>query len=392
MSVFAGSDEDLRNLAGLLNSRLLRRGLNVLAPTLNYQIGDVSRLPAVTGDGDAERVSELVRLVREEWLDEETAHAFGQNPLLNSESPALSSSATDARGRSNARNMQIAKLEEESEAYWAQQIEDQSGLTAPRKPALEAIAAPKDGASDADLVKDFLSVAVGCMLGRYSLDKPGLILADQGGSLEEYLEKIPNPSFVPDIDGVIPIIDGDWFEDDIVAKFRQFLRVSFGEEHFEENLKFISSTLGVRDLGDYFAKSFYKDHVQRYKKRPIYWLFSSPKGSFSALVYLHRYNSATVSTVLNEYLREFIEKLKASLEHQERLVAGIGSAKEISVSQREADRLRKMLIELTEYERNLYELALKKIDLDLDDGVLVNYRKFGSALRDIGLKKSDPSE
>ena len=163
------------------------------------------------------------------------------------------------------------------------------------------------------------------MFGRYSLDEPGLILADQGATLQDYLAKVPTPTFMPDADNVIPIVDGDWFEDDIVARFRQFLRVAFGEQHFEENLRFVTESLGVKDLRDYFVKSFYKDHVQRYKKRPIYWLFSSPKGSFNALIYMHRYTPSTVSTVLNEYLREFKAKLEASLQQQERLAAGGGT-------------------------------------------------------------------
>ena len=144
--------------------------------------------------------------------------------------------------------------------------------------------------------------------------------------MQDYLAKVPNPSFMPDTDNVIPIVDGDWFEDDIVARFRQFLRVAFGEQHFEENLRFVTESLGVKDLRDYFVKSFYKDHVQRYKKRPIYWLFSSPKGSFNALIYMHRYTPSTVSTVLNEYLREFKAKLEASRQHHERLAAGRYSA------------------------------------------------------------------
>ena len=129
-----------------------------------------------------------------------------------------------------------------------------------------------------DLMTDLVSYAVGCMFGRYSLDEPGLILADQGATVHDYLAKVPSPRFAPDKDNAIPVVEGDWFEDDIVAKFRQFLRAAFGERHFEENLRFVAESLGVKDLRDYFVKSFYKDHVQRYKKRPIYWLFSSPEG------------------------------------------------------------------------------------------------------------------
>lgn len=229
-------------------------------------------------------------------------------------------------------------------------------------------------------INDLVSYAVGCMFGRYSLDQPGLILADQGSTVEDYLAKVPEPTFMPDRDNVVPIVDGDWFEDDIVERFRLFLRTVFGDQHFEENLRFVTQSLGVKDLRDYFVKSFYKDHVQRYKKRPIYWLFSSPKGSFNALIYMHRYTPSTVSTVLNEYLREFQAKLRASLEHAERANNG-----------READRLRKILMELDEYEHDvLYPLASQSIAIDLDDGVRVNYPKFGAALKKIpGLEAKD---
>ena len=246
---------------------------------------------------------------------------------------------------------------------------------------------------------DLISYAVGCMFGRYSLDKPGLILADQGATVQDYLAKVPNPTFAPDKDNVIPIVDGDWFEDDIVARFRTFLRVVFGEEHFEENLRFVTESLGVKDIREYFIKTgirvasskFYEDHVQRYKKRPIYWLFSSPKGSFNALIYLHRYTPSTVSTVLNEYLREFTAKLSSSLQQQERLAAGGGTPRQQATAQKEADRLRKVLLELEEYEHDvLYPLASQQLAIDLDDGVKANYPKFGAALKKIpGLEGSD---
>ena len=171
----------------------------------------------------------------------------------------------------------------------------------------------------------------------------------------------------------------------------QFLRVAFGEQHFEENLRFVTESLGVKDLRDYFVKSFYKDHVQRYKKRPIYWLFSSPKGSFNALIYMHRYTPSTVSTVLNEYLREFRAKLEASRQHHERLAAGAGTPREKAAAQKEADRLRKVLLELDEYEHDvLYPLATQQVQIDLDDGVKANYPKLGAALKKIpGLEASD---
>lgn len=248
-------------------------------------------------------------------------------------------------------------------------------------------------------IVDLISYAVGCMFGRYSLDEPGLILGDQGASLNDYLAKVPHPTFMPDKDNVIPIVDGDWFEDDIDERFRLFLRTVFGEQHFEANLRFINETLGVKNLRHYFIKTvgrgatskFYDDHVQRYKKRPIYWLFSSPMGSFNALIYMHRYTPSTASTVLNEYLREFESKLEANLQHHERLATGDGTPREKATALKEAERLRKMLVELGEYEHDvLYPLATQQLAIDLDDGVKVNYPKFYPALRKIsGLEATD---
>ena len=252
------------------------------------------------------------------------------------------------------------------------------------------------------VISDLVSYSVGCMFGRYSLDKPGLILADQGATVQDFLAKVPNPTFMPDADNVLPIVDGDWFEEDIVTRFRQFLRVAFGEEYFEPNLRFIEESLSVKSLRDYFItragrsnsigrSKFYDDHLKRYKKRPIYWLFSSPKGSFNALIYMHRYTPSTVSTVLNEYLREFESKLEANLQHQERLAAGDGTTREKAASSKEAERLRTVLLELTEYEHNvLYPLASKQLAIDLDDGVKTNYPKFYPAVRKIqGLETTD---
>ena len=215
------------------------------------------------------------------------------------------------------------------------------------------------------------------MFGRYSLNVAGLILADQGAAVQDYLAKVPMPTFMPDIDNVIPIVDGDWFEDDIVARFREFLRAAFGEQHFEENLRFVTESLGVKDLRDYFVKSFYADHWKRYKKRPIYWLFSSPKGSFNALIYMHRYTPSTASTVLNEYLREYKAKLESSLQHHERLAVGGGTPRQHAAAQKEADRLRKVLLELDGYEHRCAPRARTELPLHQgrDPGHLLGMRK-----------------
>lgn len=236
----------------------------------------------------------------------------------------------------------------------------------------------------ADTMKEFISYAVGCMFGRYALDKPGLILANQGETIEDYLKQIPKPTFSADDDNVIPMLDGDWFTDDITERFKKFLRITFGEEHYEENLNFLETAIG-KDIRKFFLKDFYNDHVKRYKKRPIYWMFSSPKGSFNALIYMHRYRSDTVSIVLNDYLREFHTKLTAKKSHLEQVnISATASKKEKTGALKEIEKLKKIINELEAYEHDiLYPLATKQIEIDLDDGVKVNYNKFGKALKKV---------
>jgi hypothetical protein len=236
----------------------------------------------------------------------------------------------------------------------------------------------------------FISYAVGCMFGRYSLDKTGLILANQGETLETYLESLQasnskfkileDLTFVPDDDNVIPVLDNEWFEDDIVNRFYAFLKATFGKPNFDKNLAFVEDAVG--DIRKYFLKTFYTDHVKHYKKRPIYWLFSSPSGAFNALIYMHRYTPDTLNTMLNGYLKEYQEKLKAQdtqLEH----VKNVGTDREKISAEKEQARISKVLIELQEYDRELFKIATERIAIDLDDGVLVNYNKFGNIIKQV---------
>ena len=237
-----------------------------------------------------------------------------------------------------------------------------------------------------EVFAQFVSYAVGCMFGRYSIDKDGLILANQGDTLKDYLAKVLKSKdqlkFVPDEDNVIPILDDEWFEDDIVARFHGFLKASFGEAQFQKNLAFVEECLG-KDIRKYFVKDFYKDHIKRYKKRHIYWMFSSPKGYFNVLIYMHRYTSDTLSTILNGYLREFIGKLELHRKQQEHIVVN-GSPSEQIKAQKEIDKIDDMLADCRKYESEiLYPLAGERISIDLDDGVLVNYNKFGTSIASV---------
>jgi len=236
-------------------------------------------------------------------------------------------------------------------------------------------------------MKDFISYAVGCMFGRYSLDKPGLILANQSETVANYVRRIGKHetqiTFMPDEDNVIPVLEDEYFSDDIAGRFLDFLKITFGEEHFEENLKFIEDAIG-KSIRAYFVKDFYADHVKRYKKRPIYWLFSSPKRGFNALIYMHRYRSDTLSRLLNEYVREYITKLEARKNQLKNITLRESvSVRDKKQADKELARVEKVLKEVREYERTLYSLATQRIEIDLDDGVKVNYCKFEEALAPI---------
>ena len=406
-SIF-GREADLKLLLGLLNSVVVGHLLHAMSPTLDYRITALSRIPLPRSprDVDVSAVDRLVGLARSDWDGQEISWGYASDPLVGARSPGVQLVDLWQRIREerDLRVEEARSLESENNCAFLAAYglldelnpevrDDQVALHENpvwQYPTAKTISDRRAFACH-DAARDLVSYAIGCMFGRYSLDEPGLILAGQGATLQEYLAKVPNPTFAPDKDNVIPIVDGDWFEDDIVARFRAFLRVAFGEQQFEENLRFVTESLGVKDIRDYFVRSFYKDHVQRYKKRPIYWLFSSPKGSFNALIYLHRYTPSTVSTVLNEYLREFTAKLSSSLQQQEGLAAGGGTPRQQATAQKEADRLRKVLLELEEYEHDvLYPLASRQLAIDLDDGVRANYPKFGAALKKIpGLEASD---
>jgi Eco57I restriction-modification methylase len=403
-SIFA-PELDLLRVAAVCNSTVARAMLAATSPTMNFEVGTLAQLPVVeVSEGALNLVRELIRLHRDDWNSQETSWSFEELDLIGRGGSRLGASIDEAldRGVGSARRAQeleIALNIEIAEAYGLE-LEVKSDVPLSRVTlGCNPVARFGEGLPSVDYhrlyaherVNDLISYAVGCIFGRYSLDRPGLVLGAQGDTLEEYLGRIPSPSFMPDKDNVIPIIDGDWFEDDIVDRFRQFLRAAFGDQYFEENLRFVTDALGVKDLRDYFVKSFYRDHVQRYKKRPIYWLFSSPKGSFNALIYMHRCTPSTVSTVLNEYLREFKAKLEASRQHHERLAAVAGTPRQQAAAQKDVDRLRMVLLELDEYEHDvLYPLATQQVHIDLDDGVKANYPKFGAALKKIpGLEASD---
>ncbi len=242
-----------------------------------------------------------------------------------------------------------------------------------------------------DEITSLISYAVGCMFGRYSLDVDGLVLADQGDTVEDYLQKMPDSasvSFMPDADNVIPITDAEYFEDDIVGRFVEFMRVAYGAETLEENLRFVADALGgkgtSRDvIRSYFLKEFFKDHCQTYKKRPIYWQFDSgKKNGFKALIYMHRYQPDLLARVRTDYVHQQQERYRAQVSYAEDALAAAEKGNRVKLEKR-ISKLNDQLREASEFEEKVHHLADQMIEIDLDDGVKVNYAKFQDVLAKI---------
>lgn len=413
LSFFSNDPGSLLGLISALNSRVGEYFAKVINSSMKFNAGDIGRIPINkhVANGAEITAKRAIAITKSVWDSYETSWDFIGLPLLNPDHHQLTLKATYQSLRTHWREMtlEMQRLEEENNRIFIDAYGLQDELT-PEVPLAEITLTCNphyryggDKSEEelealllADTMRELVSYAVGCMFGRYSLDKPGLILANQGETLADYLSHVPEPSFLPDDDNVIPLLDGDWFADDITLRVRQFLRVAFGEAHYEDNLAFIEQALNVKGkrnygLRDYLLGEFYADHVKRYKKRPIYWLFSSPKGSFNALIYMHRYRPDTVSVVLR-YLRDYREKLATEKERQVAISINPASSQgDKTRALKETDRLAKVLAELEDYERDvLYPLATRQVQIDLDDGVKVNYLKFEGALKKIpGLAAKD---
>ena len=242
-----------------------------------------------------------------------------------------------------------------------------------------------------DEIVSLISYAVGCMFGRYSLDVDGLVLADQGATVDDYLAKMPDPehvTYMPDADNVLPITDDEYFDDDIVRYFIDFVRTVYGEETLEQNLAFIAEALGGKGasrevIRTYFLKDFFKDHCQNYRKRPIYWLFDSgKKNGFKCLVYMHRYQPDLLARIRTDYVHEQQERYRAQIGYANDALASAERGERVRLDKR-VKKLNDQLKETITYEEKLHHLADQMIKIDLDDGVKVNYAKFQDVLAKI---------
>ena len=416
LAYFPTSPTSFSPILAFTNTKLCDALTTLLNPTHNFTSGDFARLPLPSRSQEAvhELTREAISIAKVDWDSREASESFLCSPLLTDYTAAPSKSAIDEiltetkwpRAVGSGRlieayhrygkfcETQLARLKraEDSihEAFidgyelsheFSSDVDLETLTILEDEIPTESRWARHLELNAAELMIQFISYGVGCIFGRYSLDQDGLILANAGDDLKTYLSQIPEPTLRPDESGILPITDDNDFSDDLPSQWRAFLRAAFGDEHYEENLRCLEDGLGKR-LRPYFLNGFSDDHVKRYKKRPIYWLITSPKGTLQALIYLHRYNRDTVNRFLNDYLRPYQRKLEAKRVSAEHVLTGGGSSQsEKTKAQKRIDEIRKALEELSTWERDVVRpLAEKRIELDLDDGVKVNYGKLGAIL------------
>lgn len=367
-----------KNMLGFLNSNVATYLLKILNPTVNTTVNDVLALPynkEWMNDNVIKLVQTNINIAKKDWDSFEISSGFKLHPFLESKAVNDVKSAFALFNAFTKEQFDTLKQnDEELNRIFIELYGLQEELT-PKVDEKDITIRKADKERD---IKSFISYAVGCMLGRYSLDQEGLVFA--GGEFDESKYK----TFKADANNIIPITDDEYFEDDIVSRFIEFVRVTFSEETLEENLDFITEALNKKAnetsrqcIRRYFLKDFFKDHVKLYQKRPIYWLFDSGKNDgFKALVYMHRYDVGTVAEVRTDYLHTLQRKYEAEIARRDVILESDASTKDKTRAKKEKEKLQKQLLECQQYDQVIAHIANQKITIDLDDGVKVNYAKF----------------
>lgn len=376
-------------LLSFFNSKIAYSIMKIIAPTLNLTAGGIADFPIVfpTTDSIKQQIDDIAQenidISKKEWDSREISWDFTSNELIKHKCDSKIETAYSTyceywREKFNT----LHTNEEELNRLFIDIYELQDELTP--EVELKDITILKQEADivegelvfNADeIMKQFISYGVGVMFGRYSLDSQGLVVANMG-------QEVPTgTTFEIDDDNIIPVLEDDYFKDDIASRFVQFVKTTFGEENLRENIRFIENALGTT-IRKYFVKGFYEDHIKRYKKRPIYWMVSSSKKGFNSLIYMHRYQSDIFARVRNSYLTEYIAKLEA---HKETLhlttTSDTASDKDKKDADKQIKNIETKLKELIEFDREkMMSFSQNSTDIDLDDGVKVNYCKFKEIL------------
>lgn len=373
------NETDLPYVLGLLNSCVSQEFIRILNPTITTQVGDMARIPVALKAKRRQEIEtmvlENVQMSRDEWNSFEQSWDFTQHPLVE-KNVSMKKAFDIWCKKSDERFEKVKSNEEKINTIFI----DIYGLADELSPLVDEKNVTMRKADVERDVKSFISYAVGCMFGRYSIDVDGLAYAGGEWDNSKY------GSFIPDADNCIPITDEEYFEDDIVGRFVDFVKVVYGKETLEENLDFIAKALGTKGntsreiIRNYFLKGFIKDHIKTYQKRPIYWLFDSGKqNGFKALVYMHRWNADTIGNIRVEYLHRTQRVYEKEMERMQEIIDNSRDNKEINVATKRKEKLQKQYKETKDYDAKVGHLALSRIDIDLDDGVKVNYEKVQTA-------------
>ena len=380
---FFAEHEVLLYLHGLANSVVAMKILKSIAPTLNFEVGHIASLPIIMNeffkDEIIKLVNECISISKQDWDAFETSWDFVKHPLIRGEG-LIRDAYNEWKKECDDRFLQLKNNENRLNEVFISIYGLEDELSAEVEDKYVTV----HKADKKREIKSLLSYAVGCIMGRYSLSKDGLIYADINGCINEEDYNL----LLPDSDGILLISDQKYFDDDIVEQIVQWISTVFGEKYLEENLKFIAETLGSNSvtakdcIREYFINDFYEDHINRYSvkgsgKRPIYWLFDSGKqNGFKCLIYMHRYNKDTLNLIRSEYLHKTEDAVENALKNAEYIIQTSASAVERAKATKDRDRYVKQLNEMRIYYQALSHLALQKIEIDLDDGVKHNYQLF----------------
>ena len=380
-------DTDFHLVLGLFASNIVNYFMGILNPSSTFQVGDIAKIPVpkfISFEKNSKIVDLLLDISKSDWDSYETSWGFTENPTIRTGQPNLEQAFSTWQQQNANAVAEMKRLEEENNKLFIDAYGLQDELT-PDVPDEQITLTRANREKDSQRL---VSYALGCMMGRYSLDEPGLIYAHAGN---QDFDASRYQTFPADADGIIPLTEMHWFEDDASHRIREFLTAVWGKDTLDANMQWLAESLDKKasetaedTIRRYLASKFYKDHMQTYKKRPIYWLFSSGKqGAFQALVYLHRYNESTLARMRTEYVMPLISKMSAMANSLQSEIENSDSAAEIKRKEKELQNLHKQQAELSSFEEKLRHYADQRISLDLDDGVKVNYGKFGDLLAEV---------
>lgn len=385
-SAFSENSKILFTVLAFGNNKFASEIIKAINPTLHFHIGYFDILPYPQ---EIETQLELIAksaigLAKLDWNFYEKSWDFTDNPIISTQQPNLEQAFNTWQQQNADAVAEMKRLEEENNKLFIDAYGLQDELT-PDVPDEQITLTRADREKDSQRL---ISYALGCMMGRYSLDEPGLIYAHAGN---QDFDASRYKTFPADADGIIPLTEMHWFEDDVTYRIKEFLTAVWGKDTLDANMQWLAESLDKKasetaedTIRRYLASKFYKEHMQTYKKRPIYWLFSSGKqGAFQALVYLHRYNESTLARMRTEYVMPLISKMAAYANSLETAKENSDSAAEIKRIEKKLQDLHKQQAELSSFEEKLRHYADQRITLDLDDGVKVNYGKFGDLLAEV---------